>query len=64
MKDYYVVCNVNYEYNDEVYYPPESGGGTPQLVFGNKQEAKDKALLLNAQQFKGLTPGHYGYEIR
>ena len=63
MKTCYVVSHVNYEYNDEVYYPPENGGGTPQLVFTDKKLAENKALLLNSLEFQGLTPGNYGYEL-
>ncbi len=37
----YVLMEEGWEYNDETYFHPESGSGTPRKIF-NSQEAADK----------------------
>lgn len=40
----YVITEVGYEYNDEIYYQSESGGGTPVKVIWIKQRQKLKLI--------------------
>jgi hypothetical protein len=36
----YVIVEIGWEYNDEYYYRPDSGGGTPKKFFTDKAKAE------------------------
>lgn len=50
----YVVSEVGWEYNDETYYRPESGGGHPKNVFLVKQEAETFCQEKNINELKNI----------
>ena len=53
MSKAYVVCKVGFEYNDEVYYRPDSSEGLdPKSVFLNADEANALCLQKNLEWFK------------
>jgi len=43
----YLVCKVEYEYNDETYYRPESDAVNPMFVFDTPEAANKRCLELN-----------------
>jgi hypothetical protein len=59
----YIILNKGFEYNDEIYSEPESGGGTPKKVFFSKEEAKKEILRLNIQEMKETDIEQYTYDI-
>jgi hypothetical protein len=56
----FVVLEVGYEYNDQTYYQPESGGGKPVHIFTSKKRAEEVALQLAATKLRNLDPTEYG----
>jgi hypothetical protein len=68
MSTAYVVMEIGWEYNDEVYSRGNNGdsGGTPKKVFRDKAMAKKRAGDLNIKElttssYRGLNS--YGYEL-
>lgn len=68
----YVVCIIAYEYNDEVYYTPESGGLIPENVFLDPDKANEYCATKNAEflellmktNYRGDSEiGDYAYEV-
>lgn len=59
----YVVTEVGYEYNDEIYYQSESGGGTPVKVFLDKAKAQAEVDKMNLESLIGCEIGSYAYEF-
>lgn len=55
MAKVFVLQEVGWEYNDENYYRPETGGGKPLKVYHDKKAAAEAALELTANNgnFKG-----------
>lgn len=49
MADYYVVLENSFEYNDEIYSPPECGGGKPVKVFTSNEKAQEHCDKLNLE---------------
>lgn len=49
MSKMYVLVEEGWEYNDEVMFRPESGGGTPTKVFASKEKAEQERDRLNAK---------------
>ena len=45
----YIILRKGFEYNDEIYSQPDSGGGTPEKVFFTKEDAKQEILRLNIE---------------
>lgn len=76
MADVYVVMAVGYEYNDEINYRPESGGGDPIQVFYDKNLAELYVKQKNLEEYrKRFVPskecryyteglGHYAYDFQ
>jgi hypothetical protein len=60
---YYIIQRIGYEYNDEVYHTTESGGGTPEKVYSDKQKAQDRCDELNATELSGCAIMEYGYSF-
>lgn len=58
---YYIIQKVGYEYNDEVYYRAEDGGGTPEYVFLDKDKAQKSCDEKNIKELSGLNIFEYGY---
>jgi hypothetical protein len=60
----YIIMTINYEYNDEVYYQGEGGGGNPVKVFRDKLRAEERCRQLNVEAFRDhfVTEKFYGRE--
>ena len=43
----FVVMEIGWEYNDENYYRPESGGGIPTTAYRSKVEAQSACYEMN-----------------
>jgi hypothetical protein len=59
----YVILNKGYEYNDEIYHEPESGGGTPKKIYFTKADAKKEVIRLNIKEMKGTDIQQYAYDL-
>jgi len=59
----YVILNKGYEYNDEIYSEPESGGGTPKKIFFTKSDAQKEVLKLNIEEMKETDIESYAYDL-
>lgn len=66
---YYVVSEVAFNYNDEVYYTGEVTGGCPIHVCTNKDAAEKKKKELSLAKLREIAGdryesiGHYGYGL-
>lgn len=58
----YVICKLDFEYNDEIEYR-EGTGGIPERVFSDQEEAEKELSKLNAKYFDGLDIGTYCYGL-
>ena len=56
MKKAYVVMEVSWEYNDEIYYTTDDGAGQPERVFLDKKKAEEYAVEKTADTIRGA--GH------
>ena len=56
---YHIVMQVNYEYNDEIYY--EAGLYNPIKVFSSKEEASMYCEKLNLEKHKSIEYEYYCY---
>lgn len=54
MSNLFVLVEIGWEYNDEVYFRSESGGGMPKKVFECENAAKLECNRLNALHMKKL----------
>lgn len=73
MSKIYLVCEYTYEYNDEIYYRPESDSVGPLVAFTDPEKANDLCLQKNLEWLKELVPTEkryyssglddYGYEV-
>ena len=63
MKMGYVVLEAGYEYNDEIYYQPEGGGGNPKAIYFDKSEAIKEVVRLSANALRARNPMDFGYEF-
>lgn len=59
----YVVTEIGYEYNDEIYYQSENGGGRPVRVFLDKAKAQDEVEKMNFEALMGCEIGSYAYDL-
>lgn len=50
----YVLMHEGWEYNDEVFFRAESGGGTPHSFFTKEDEAKEECEKRNLKDFRSL----------
>lgn len=50
-----------FEYNDEIY--SEQEGGTPDCIFFEKEEARQRATELNIKEYKETSLSDYSYDI-
>lgn len=66
MTTLYTIVEIGYEYNDEIMYQPESGGGTPLIAYSTKQRAKEEADSMNQKNIMDLiessSMSEYGYD--
>jgi len=67
MQKSYVLLEIGFEYNDEIYYCSENSAGHPQSVFLDLETAKQVLLKKNIEKFQNLFsyPGNlseYCYE--
>lgn len=53
-KKIYIIVEVNWEYNDEYYYRPEGGGGSPIEAYYDEAKAKKRCAVLNKKD-SGMT---------
>lgn len=51
---YYIIQRLGWEYNDEIYYVSEVGGGTPKKVYTDEEKAQNECDKLNAKYLSGL----------
>lgn len=51
---YYIIQKIGWEYNDESYFRPESGGGFPVKVITDKVKAKTLCAKMNIEGFSGV----------
>lgn len=54
MKTYYVISEIGFEYNDEIYYIGEGEAGTPKRVLENRSEAARMLKSLEASRFSQM----------
>lgn len=59
----YVITEIGYEYNDEIYYQGESGGGTPVKVYLDKDKAQAELDRLNLESLVTCEIGEYAYDL-
>lgn len=59
----YVVTEVEFQYNDEIYYASDGEGGEPVEVFANKEAAEKAIEKLTLNWLKTTKLQDYGYEI-
>lgn len=64
---FYVLMEEGWDYNDEVFFRTENGGGHPEKVFADKEKAEAEANRLNMKRFRELvTSGEvheYAYSL-
>jgi len=58
---YYIVQEIGYEYNDEVYNPANDYAGKPVKVFKDENSAEQHALELSINNLRRLNIGEFGY---
>ena len=54
----YILSRIGWEYNDEVYFRPESEGGTPIAAYGTKERAQAECDKRNAPLLKRQSDGY------
>lgn len=54
MSTVYVLMEEGWEYNDETFFHPESGSGTPVKIFNSLEAAEKECQKRNLDSFKGL----------
>jgi hypothetical protein len=59
----HVIVKKGYEYDDNIYSEPESGGGSPELICFSKEDAEAKVNELNKQEFKTTSLSYYSYDL-
>lgn len=62
-KTAYVIQSIGYEYNDEVNYVPDGGGGHAVAVYFDEVAAKKKLMELEIKEWRKTDIGRYGYGI-
>jgi pantothenate kinase len=60
---YYIIQEIGYEYNDEIYHQSNSGGGTPVKVFKSKSDAQAEVDKLNFNKFQTEPLCQYTYSL-
>ena len=59
----YVVCKIGYEYNDEIYYAPETDTAVPVKAYRSKEKADAEANKLNLKEFRDIEIEGYSYDL-
>ena len=59
----YVINEVGYEYNDEIYHQSEHGGGTPVMIYLDKAKAEDEVSKMNLNALMSCEIGSYAYDF-
>lgn len=59
----YVVVQVGYDYNDEIYSRSDSGGGTPTKVYLDYKKAQAEVHRLNLLELVTCEIGQYAYDL-
>lgn len=62
MNKAYVILEKGFEYDDNIYNEQE--GGNPSLIVFSKEDAKNKILELNINQFKKTSLTDYCYDMQ
>jgi hypothetical protein len=60
---YYIIQEIGFEYNDEIYNASYGDNGTPVKVFKNKKDAQNQVELLNFKKFQDESLHHYAYSL-
>lgn len=65
MKKGYVILEIGYEYNDEIYHTGNYGESyeAPNKIYTDKVKADADLVTKNLEKFKGLELGYYCYGI-
>jgi hypothetical protein len=50
----YVLMKEGWDYNDEIRFQPECGGGSPQKVFSDETKARTECDARNVEELKSL----------
>lgn len=59
----FIVSKIGWEYNDEIYYRPESEGVTPVVAYRDKKKAQAECDRLNAP-LKNANDDYYRRDAR
>ncbi len=62
-KTVYIVNEVGFEYNDEIYRQPECNCLEPIKAYQSKEAATNEAMLLNIKELRSAEIETYGYEL-
>jgi len=57
----FVVVEVGFDYNDEVYFQPECGGGKPIHIYSSKKKAEQEAQRLTIRRLRTTNPIEFGH---
>ncbi len=60
----FVVLEKGYEYNDEIYHEPESGGGAPIKIYLKREDANEYLIEKNIQAYKENDISQYSYDVK
>ena len=59
----FILMRKGFEYNDEIMYEPEGGGGTPTKIFFQKDLAEVEMVQRNIKEFKETDLAEYTYDL-
>jgi len=63
MKKLYLVSEIHYEYNDEIYHNDGSGSGTPVSLYTSKQSADKVVIAKTLKTIETLEIINYCYDL-
>lgn len=59
MTSYYTIVEIDFQYNDEVYYPTEQNSGKPIELYTSLENAKSRLDELNKNKISSLMSDKY-----
>ena len=59
----YILCEISFEYNDEIYNSGENEGSHPSRLFLSKKAANAECRKMNLENFMETTPSQYCYDM-
>jgi hypothetical protein len=60
---YYIIQEIGFEYNDEIYQQNGGDNGTPTHVYKNKADAEKQAEKLNFEKLQSEPICQYAYDV-